>query len=79
MKTNPIIQAGEAVGGLGALARILSVSAPTVSQWKSGIRPIPAERCVEIEQVTNGQVTRKDLRPDDWAQIWPELIEKEAA
>ncbi|WP_041421213.1 transcriptional regulator [Sideroxydans lithotrophicus] len=79
MKTNPIIQAGEAVGGLGVLARILSVSAPTVSQWKSGIRPIPAERCVEIEQATSGQVTRKDLRPDDWQQIWPELIGKKAA
>jgi DNA-binding transcriptional regulator YdaS (Cro superfamily) len=31
--------------------------------------------CVAIEQSTAGVVTRKDLRPDDWAQIWPELID----
>lgn len=29
--------------------------------------------CVQIEQATDGAVTRRDLRPDDWAQIWPEL------
>lgn len=34
-----------------------------------------AEICVSIEQASNGAVTRKDLRPDDWAQIWPELID----
>lgn len=36
-----------------------------------------AELCVSIEQATNGEVTRKDLRPDDWERIWPELSEKE--
>ena len=25
------------------------------------------------EVVTKGQVTRKQLRPDDWSVIWPEL------
>lgn len=34
-----------------------------------------AEICVAIEQATASAVTRKDLRPDDWAQIWPELID----
>ena len=29
--------------------------------------------CVAIEKATQGQVTRKDLRPQDWASIWPEL------
>ena len=33
-------------------------------------------RCVAIERATNGQVTRKDLRPHDWKDIWPELIVK---
>jgi len=28
---------------------------------------------VKIEQNSNGVVTRKDLHPDDWGQIWPEL------
>ncbi|WP_311223731.1 MULTISPECIES: YdaS family helix-turn-helix protein [unclassified Acidovorax] len=29
--------------------------------------------CVAIEHATGGQVTRRDLRPHDWASIWPEL------
>lgn len=33
-------------------------------------------RCVAIERATNGAVTRKDLRPHDWRDIWPELAEK---
>ena len=30
-------------------------------------------RFAQIEKLTNGAVTRKDLRPDDWHEIWPEL------
>ena len=26
-----------------------------------------------VEHVTNGAVTRKELRPNDWHLIWPEL------
>lgn len=26
-----------------------------------------------LERATGGEVTRKDLRPEDWAMIWPEL------
>ena len=44
-----------------------------VSQWVGGIKPVPIERCVDIERVTEGSVTRRDLRPDDWHRIWPEL------
>ena len=29
--------------------------------------------CVAIERESGGQVTRKDLRPDDWLANWPEL------
>ena len=32
-----------------------------------------AALCVLIETATSGAVTRKDLHPDDWAAIWPEL------
>lgn len=58
-----------------ALASALNVSSGLVYQWLKGIRPISAEQCVVIEKVTGGQVTRKDLRPDDWHLIWPELID----
>jgi DNA-binding transcriptional regulator YdaS (Cro superfamily) len=47
-----------------------------VRQWQHGYadrKPGP-EYCVLIERATGGAVTRKDLRPDDWHLIWPELI-----
>jgi DNA-binding transcriptional regulator YdaS (Cro superfamily) len=30
---------------------------------------------VSIERLSDGQVTRQELRPDDWADIWPELAQ----
>lgn len=33
-----------------------------------------AALAVAIEQATDGAVCRRDLRPDDWWRIWPELI-----
>jgi DNA-binding transcriptional regulator YdaS (Cro superfamily) len=51
-----------------------------VRQWRhgyaagSGKPRVPSpENCVVIERATGGLVTRKDLRPDDWERIWPEL------
>ena len=55
------------------LARAISAQPQLVWQWSKGVRKIPVERCVAIERATNGAVTRKDLRPDDWEEIWPEL------
>lgn len=40
--------------------------------WKAR-GSIPAERCLAIERATGGQVTRADLRPDDYWLIWPDL------
>jgi DNA-binding transcriptional regulator YdaS (Cro superfamily) len=34
-------------------------------------------RCVDIERATDGAVTRRELRPDDWQRIWPELVAKQ--
>jgi DNA-binding transcriptional regulator YdaS (Cro superfamily) len=31
--------------------------------------------CVLIENASNSEVTRVDLRPNDWQDIWPELAE----
>lgn len=71
-----IKRAAEAVHGQAALARAIGVQPPTVNQWLSGLRPVPAERCAAIELATEGRVTRIDLRPEDWHRIWPELAEK---
>ena len=56
-----------------ALAAKLGVPPALVSQWRTGARPVPIDRCPAIERATNGAVTRRDLRPDDWHLIWPEL------
>lgn len=38
-----------------------------------GHKTASAEIAVRTETATKGEVTRQDLRPDDWQQIWPEL------
>lgn len=61
------------------LAKKLGVHASMVSQWKNGTRPIPLERVTDIEKATNGMVSRKDLRPNDWHRYWPELAKGDKA
>jgi DNA-binding transcriptional regulator YdaS (Cro superfamily) len=56
-----------------AVAQALGVTPPVVSDWVTGKKRIPLERCMAIERATLGEVTRKDIRPDDWHEIWPEL------
>ncbi len=58
------------------LAREINVSEVQISLWSNGRRPVPEGRCVAIERATGGAVTRKDLRPNDWQDIWPELVDK---
>jgi len=60
-------------GQKSELARAIGVPAILVSQWSLGQRPVPIARCKAIESATDGAVTCKDLRPDDWHEIWPEL------
>ncbi|AMM23194.1 transcriptional regulator [Variovorax sp. PAMC 28711] len=58
-----------------ALAAALSIPASYLSQMASGNRSVSPERAVAIEKATDGAVSRRDLRPDDWQAIWPELVE----
>ena len=67
---SPVERAADAVGGAAKLAALLDVSPQAISNWKE--RGVPIDRCVAIERVTGGAVTRKDLRAD-WQEIWPEL------
>ncbi|WP_081262281.1 transcriptional regulator [Ralstonia solanacearum] len=60
-------------GAVLALAKAIGANAPDVSSWSSGRRSAPIIHCVAIERITDGAVTRKELRPDDWYLIWPEL------
>jgi DNA-binding transcriptional regulator YdaS (Cro superfamily) len=61
------------------LAQKVGVSQSMISQIANGSRPCPIPTCVLIEAATGGQVSRKDLRPDDWEKIWPELVNERRA
>jgi len=61
--------------GSAELARRLRCSKQLVSHWRVGRLRIPAERAVEIEQITNGEIQRGELRPD----LWPTTNHPEAA
>ena len=56
-----------------SLAAALRIPISYLSQMASGNRAISPERAVAIEGATGGQVTRKELFPESWQRIWPEL------
>lgn len=59
-------------GGPSRIASQMGVSVQRLNNWIA--RGVPVEHCPGIERVTDGQVHRWDLRPDDWFRIWPELV-----
>jgi DNA-binding transcriptional regulator YdaS (Cro superfamily) len=63
-------------GKQSKLAVLLGVSRSQMSQMVKGTCAISNERCVIIEEFTSGEVSRKDLCPNDWIKIWPELAQQ---
>lgn len=39
-----------------------------------GYRQCAPDLAAAIELESNRMVTRQELRPDDWARVWPELV-----
>ena len=68
---NPLDEAIKLCGGLSALAKEINVSSARLGNWR--LRSVPIEYCLAIETATAREVARKDLRPDDWHKIWPDL------
>lgn len=60
----PVAAAARCVGGVTRLAEKLGIKRPALYQWKR----VPAERVLQIESATSGQITRHQLRPD----LYPE-------
>ncbi len=60
-------------GRQAELARHLGIKPPQVADWISRDKPVPVVHMAAIEAYTAGAVTRRDMRPDDWRRIWPEL------
>jgi DNA-binding transcriptional regulator YdaS (Cro superfamily) len=69
------------LGGTAKVARMCKVDPAAVSNWR--IRGIPADKYMllgaRIEKESHGLVTRKDLFPNSFWLIWPELLEKSNA
>lgn len=70
---HPLDKAALVGGGRDALAQVIGVTPAALGNWKA--RGVPIQRCIAIERATAGAVTRRDLRPDDWHLIWPELAD----
>ena len=75
----PLQRAIDAVAGVSALAAKIGVGPSVVFNWRARQAPVPVEHCAAIELATDGKVTRKELRPDDWQRVWPELVDSAAA
>lgn len=58
MRNDGLMQAIDAAGGVGELARKIGISQPSVSNWSR----VPAERLVAVEAASG--VDRRVLRPD---------------
>lgn len=51
-------------GNQRRFSEAIGVSPAFVSQMLKGIRPVPARIAIEIEKVTGGIVTKKELLPE---------------
>lgn len=65
----PLERAIDIAGGQAAMARKLTAAGYRVRQahiwkWLNRAKKLPAEAVLPIEQVTEGAVSRHDLRPD---------------
>ncbi|PID44071.1 MAG: Cro/Cl family transcriptional regulator [Proteobacteria bacterium] len=49
-------------GSRAKLAKVVGVTPQAVHKWEK--QKIPSARAIQIEQITNGEITVKDLRPD---------------
>ena len=67
-------------GRAAALAAAIQVPPESISNWQSGERRVPAERCPAIERATGGAVRCEDLRPDvAWDVLRLQALPSEAA
>lgn len=73
---HPLDVAARHVGSRMRLAAGLDVTPAAIGNWK--MRGVPIDKCMPIERLCQGAVTRRDLR-DDWAVHWPELAVDTAA
>ena len=63
------------LGGCTRVSKMVNVSVPAVSMWQNG--DIPYDKLVilaaTLEKESHGLITRKNLFPNNYKLIWPEL------
>lgn len=77
MKLLDYLRAGR--GRAAQVAAAIGKTPSFVSQLANGLRPVPADKCPDIEVATGYVVRRWDLRPHDWHRIWPDLVGMQGA
>lgn len=70
MRDPGLDQAIRVAGGVGALARKIGISQPSLSNWTR----IPAERVLSVESLTG--INRATLRPDLYGAPHPETVDE---
>lgn len=77
MNTPTTTELIDLLGGTTAVASLLGVKPPSVSEWKAK-GDIPADKRVliapRIQKVSGGMYRLWDVCPDTWHLVWPELI-----
>lgn len=63
------------LGGPAVVARLLGIKPPSVVGWRAN--GIPDDKLIRLAPTLEkaGIATRRELRPDDWQSIWPELAQ----
>lgn len=74
MNPNELI---DALGGTTTVARLLGIKAPSVHAWRTS--GIPDDKLIRLAPVAEKRsiCSRRDLRPNDWMLIWPELVSQQ--
>lgn len=59
------------------LAQALGINEQFLYQCLSGRRAMNPKQAVSVELATEGRLSRRMVRPNDWHLIWPELVTDE--
>lgn len=61
-------------GEAARLARVINEKPSNLSLWKNKRKPIPPYKCRRIVNATHGEISLQELRPDDFAKHFSEIL-----
>lgn len=64
-------------GSITNTAKAVGVSIQAIRFYRDERTPCAEKVAVKIEELTG--ISRKETRPYDWWEIWPELVDQEAS